>query len=225
MVLIDDSGDHLWFSGLSCGWGETADAAMTVLNAAAFDIPAGRAVGEQRESPLSGYDEMHFVDRRLISGRPLEQPVPIDPPGRTFIRNGRLVNRMEFDKGRASAQDLSQIWVMATEQHGWLGQPIGLTLYEDRMRSEQSGHDGCQLIAGGESGRELWLQLPEPDDYDRLTAGRRREHYEGAFTEYEAVKRGIFRAVGIDLDPPDDRPLRKKLLGQHPVPPAVIHWP
>ena len=122
---------------------------------------------------------------------------------------------MEFDKGGVTATDFRDIWAMATEPHAWLGRPTSLILYDSRRRSEESGHDGCQLIATGETGRDLWLQLPEPDDYDRVAPGRQRTHYEGAYTEYQAVKQSIFRAVGIEIDPPDDRPLRHKLVGRH----------
>jgi hypothetical protein len=230
MVLIDELGDHLWLSGLACGAGEKAAKALEVLENLEFDInsaepsnPTASKVG--RQSPLAGFDEMHFVDRWLVGSRAADQPVPTAAPGKTFVRTGHLVARMEFDKGRVTANDLTKLWAMATEPYGWLGRPTALTLYDDNSRSEKSGHDGCQLIAAGESGRELWLQLPEPDEYDRLTPGRRREHYEGAFTEFQAVKREIFHGVGIDLDPPDDRPLLSRILGQHPEPPAVIHWP
>jgi hypothetical protein len=112
---------------------------------------------------------------------------------------------------------------MATARECWLGNVAELTLYDSKIRSEKSGHDGCQLIALGESGRELWLRLPEPDDYNRLS-GRRRDQYEGAFTEYRAVAQAIFRGVGLDIDPPDNRPWREKLLGQHRTPPEVIRW-
>ena len=222
MVLIDEQGDQLWLSGVSCGTGRSAAGALTVLNALGFAVP-DLAAGQ--ESPLAGRDEMHFVDQRLATFRPIDQPVPASPPGKTFVRGGRLVNRMEFDKGSANAQDLQGLWAMATEPHAWLGLPTALTLYQSKGRSDESGHDGCQLIVEGESGRELWLQLPEPDDYDRLAPGRRREHYEGAFTEYEAVKRAIFHSVGIEIDPPDGRPWRQRLLGRHPAPPEVISWP
>jgi hypothetical protein len=140
------------------------------------------------------------------------------------VRGRRLVNRMEFDKGGVTATDFRDIWAMATEPHAWLGRPTSLILYDSRRRSEESGHDGCQLIATGETGRDLWLQLPEPDDYDRLAPGRQRTRYEGAYTEYQAVKQSIFRAVGIEIDPPDDRPLRHKLVGRHRLPPDLIHW-
>jgi hypothetical protein len=47
----------------------------------------------------------------------------------------------------------------------------------------------------------------------------------GPYTEYEAVKQAIFRAVGIEIDPPDDRPLPHKLVGRHRPPPELIRWP
>ena len=39
---------------------------------------------------------------------------------------------------------------------------------------------------------------PPTENDDRLAARRQRTHYEGAHTEYEAVMRSIFRAVGSD---------------------------
>ncbi len=222
LVLIDENADQLWFSGACCGPGEGALAATTVLGELGFEVPA--AAGDDGHAPLARYDEMHYVGGELNSHRPIGQPIPGAPPGKTFVRDGRLVNRMEFNKGGVTATDLRDIWALATEPAAWLGRPISLLLYDGRRRSEESGHDGCQLIATGETGRDLWLQLPEPDDYDRLALGRQRTRYEGAYTEYEAVKRSIFRAVGIEIDPPDDRPLRHKLLGRHRPPPDLIRW-
>jgi hypothetical protein len=218
--LIDECGDQLWLNAVSCGDGETAEAAMTILNILEFAMPSSTA----GHSPLRGPDEMHFVGRRLATTRQPGQPMPAAPPGKTFVRHGRLVCRLEFDRGGVSAADLRSLWTMGTEPDCWLGRVVELTLYDSKLRAEKSGHDGCQLIAVGESGRELWLRLPEPDDYDRIS-GRRRDHYEGAFTEYQAVTQTIFRAVGVDIDPPDDRPWREKILGQHRTPPDVIHWP
>ena len=223
LVLLDAVGDQLWLSGASCGPGVGAAAAMTLLGELDFAVPVSPTDGGR--SPLTRYDEMHFVDRQLTGCRLIEEQVPEGPPGRTFIRGRRLVNRMEFDKGGVTATDLRDLWAMATEPHAWLGPPTALILYGSKRRSEECGHDGCQLIATGESGRELWLQLPEPDDYDRLAPGRQRTPYEGAFTEYEAVKQSIFRAVGIEIDPPDDRPLRHRLIGRHRTPPEVVRWP
>ncbi len=222
MVLIDRNGDQMWLGGASCGPSEKADAAVGILEGIGYAIPA--APGENT-SPLDPFDELHFVDGLLRGDRLVGDPVPAIPPGRTFVRNRRLVNRMEFDKGGVTAQDLRQLWEMAVEPDGWLGRPAGLLLYDSRRRAEESGHDGCQLIARGESGRELWLQLPEPDDFDRLAPGRRRPQFEGAVTEYDAVKRSIFREVGIDIDPPDDRSFRDRLMGRHRPPPAIIRWP
>lgn len=221
LVLIDELGDQMWFSGASCGPGETAGAASTILELLEFS--AEPATGDR--SSLAAYDEMHYRAGRLDGFRLIDHPVPGSPPGRTFIRHRRLVNRMEFDKGGVAAQDLGQIWAMAVEPHGWLGRPTGLMLYDSRRRSEESGHDGCQLVATGESGRELWLQLPEPDDFDRVAPGRERNHFEGAHTEYQSVTRSIFRAVGVDIDPPDDRSFRDRLLGRHRPPPELIRWP
>jgi hypothetical protein len=222
VVLIGAKGDHLWLSGASCGPGQGAAAATTVLAELAFHLPA--RAGEQEHSPLARYDEMHYVDGQLSGHRHIKEQIPGAAPGKTFVRGRRLVNRMEFDKGGVTATDFRDIWAMATEPHAWLGRPTSLILYDSRRRSEESGHDGCQLIATGETGRDLWLQLPEPDDYDRLAPGRQRTRYEGAYTEYQAVKQSIFRAVGIEIDPPDDRPLRHKLVGRHRLPPDLIHW-
>jgi len=221
VVLIDSTGDQLWLSGASCGPGGGAATAMTMLDELGLDVPA--AAGEDEHAPLARYDEMHYVGGRLHGHRSIRERIPGAPPGKTFVRNGRLVNRMEFDKGGVTATDLRDIWALATEPSAWLGQPTALLLYDGRRRSEESGNDGCQLIATGETDRDLWLQFPEPDDYDRLAPGRQRTRYEGAYTEYEAVKRSIFRAVGIEIDPPD-RPLRDKLIGRHRASPELIRW-
>ena len=213
LVLSDGTGDQLWLSGASCGPGDGAAAAGTVLDELGL-----------HHSPLAGYDELHYLGGQLTGHRMIGDPIPTAPPGKTFVRGGRLVNRMEFDKGGATAGDLRDIWAMATEPGAWLGQPTALLLYDGRRRSEESGHDGCQLIAAGETHRELWLQLPEPDDYDRIAPDRERNRYAGAYTEYQAVKRAIFHAVGVEIDPPDDRPLRLKLVGRHRVPPDIIRW-
>jgi hypothetical protein len=220
MVLIDEQGDQLWLNAASCHDGDRGTAAMTVLTSVDFEVPKTTS----GHSALHGYDEVHFVDRALTGTRPRGHQVPTAPPGKTFIRNGRLVCRMDFDKGGVSAGDLRRLWAMSIEPGGWLGRVGELTLYDSSARSEKSGHDGCQLLAGGESGRELWLRLPEPDEYDRLS-GRRRDPYEGAFTEYQACTRAIFAAVGVEIDPPDDRPWRDRLLGRHRPPPERIHWP
>jgi hypothetical protein len=220
-VLIDDAADQLWLSGLSCGDGKCATAAVAVLGELGFVIPDSPI---RRRAPLADYAEMHFLNQRLIASRPLDQPVPVTPPGRTFVSGRRLVCRMEFDKGRTTPDDLRSLWRLATEPHGWLGRPVALTLYDRTSESQSSGYAGCQLIAVGESGRELWLQLPEPDNFDRV-APDRIAPYAGAFTEYQAVKEQIFRAVGVDIDPPHNRSWRQRVLGQHPMPPAVLHWP
>jgi hypothetical protein len=220
MVLIDDFGDQLWLNAAGCGTDDMAKAAITVLKSLEFAMPTVELSG----SPFAGCDEMHFVEHRLATTRPSGQHIPVAPSGKTFVRRGRLACRMDFDKGGVSAGDLRELWAMAIEPGGWLAGVTELILYDGRVQSEKSGYDGCQLIAGGESGRELWLRLPEPDDYDRLS-GRRREVYEGAFTEYRAVAQAIFAAVGVDIDPPDDRPWRERILGRHRTPPEVIHWP
>ena len=44
---------------------------------------------------------------------------------------------------------------------------------------------------------------PPTENDDRLAPRRQRAHYEGAYTEYEAVMQSIFRAVG------SDRPARR----------------
>jgi hypothetical protein len=219
-VLIDECGDQLWLNAVSCGDGDSAAAASTLLNTLDFVVPAGSS----DVSALHGCDEMHFVDRKMAGTRLFGEPTPVPPPGKTFVHGGRLICRMEFDKGGVSAADLRKLWTMATEPDCWLGRIAELTCYDSRIRSEKAGHDGCQLIAVGESERELWLRLPEPDDYDRLS-GRRRDQYEGSYTEYQAVVQAIFYDVGIDIDPPDDRPWRERILGQHRPPPEVIHWP
>lgn len=223
MVVIDRNGDQMWFSGASCGPGVKAEAAARILAEIGWAIP--RAASDENTSPLAPFDEMHFVDGHLQGDRPIGLPAPAAPPGRTFVRARRLVNRMEFDKGGVTAQDLRQLWGMAVEPDGWLGRPADLLLYDSRRRAEESGHDGCQLIARGESGREWWLQLPEPDDFDRIAPGRRRPHFEGAVTEYDSVKQSIFREVGVEIEPPDDRSLRDRLMGRHRPPPQIIRWP
>lgn len=221
MVLIDATGDQLWLSGARCGPGAAANAAAAVLEMLGFDLPAT----PREDVSLAAYDEMHYVAGHVSGLRYIGERVPAAPPGKTFVRGRRLVNRMEFDKGGVTATDLRDIWAMATEPHGWLGRPTSLLLYDSKRRSEASGHDACQLIATGETGRDLWLQLPEPDEYDRVAPGRERTHYEGAYTEYEAVKKSIFRKVGVEIDPPDDRPFRHKLVGRHRLPPEQIRWP
>ena len=225
MVLVDQVGDQMWLSGASCGpgQGETTDAAAAVLAQVGFQLPPPST--SNRQSRPASCDEMYFLDGHLTHFRLVGDPAPGNPPGRTFVRRGRLIARMEFDKGGVTAEDLRQLWSMAVESYGWLGRPTGLLLYDSRRRAEESGHDGCQLVATGESGRELWLQLPEPDEFDRITPGRQRHQFEGAITEYDSVVRSIFRQVGIDIDPPDDRPLRDKLLGRHRVPPVLHRWP
>ena len=60
VVLIGAKGDHLWLSGASCGPGQGAAAAKTVLAELAFHLPA--RAGEDEHSPLARYDEMHYVD-------------------------------------------------------------------------------------------------------------------------------------------------------------------
>ncbi len=251
MVLIDEGGDQLWLSGASCGTGRSASIAGAVLaelglaaavesvteRASSTDAASAVAAARPAEpqvpaaavtSPaelLAPFDELHLVDGNVVGHRLVGAPVPPPPPGRTFIRRHRLVTRMEFDKGGITATDLRSLWALSTEPHGWLGAPTSLTLYETRRRSEESGHDGCQLVAVGASGRELWLQFPEPDEFDRVAPGRRRQRYEGSYSEWEAAPQWIFRSVGANINSSDDRSLRDRLLGRHPVPPAVLHWP
>lgn len=223
MVLIDGKGDQLWLSGVGCGQaGAPMDGALTVVTEA-FPALSGDAAAFL--DSIDRYDEMHVVDGVLQSSRLLTEPPPVAPPGKTFIRDGRLVCRLEYDKAGTTPLDLRSLWARATEPNAWLGRPASLTLYDDRARSEGAGHEGCQLVAVGESGRELWLQFPEPDTYERLSPGAARVSYSGAYTEYEAVKAEIFHGVGASIDPPDDRPWRDRILLKYRVPPAVISWP
>ena len=48
---------------------------------------------------------------------------------------------------------------------------------------------------------------PPTENDDRLAPRRQRAHYEGAYTEYEAVMQSIFRAVG------SDRPAGRSAIG------------
>ena len=221
MVLIDNQGDQLWLSGVGCGeQGARTDGAMTVLTAVWPDLRQHPTLAD-----LHSAAEMQVLEGIVVSSRLLTDPAPVAPPGKTFVHAGRFACRMEYDKEETSPQDLRELWAQATETHGWLGRPTSLTLYDNRAHSELAGHEGCHLIATGESGRELWLQFPEPDTFDRLSPGAARVRYTGAFTEYESIKASIFRAVGLDIDPPDDRPWRDRILGRHRVQPAVVHWP
>ncbi len=220
-VLIDDRGDQLWLDGVACGPdAERAPAAATVLREAGFELPATAADAR----PLAEYDEMHFRDGRLATSRAAGAAVPVSPAGRTMVLNGRLVNRMEFDGGPTTAADLWSLWTRATESGAWLGRPTSLILYDSRLRSEDAGHTGCQLIAAGETGRELWLVLPEPDDYERLSNLPRRQ-YQGSYVEYQGVVRNILRSVDSRIDHEAARTWWQRLLGQHELPPAVIRWP
>ena len=220
MVLIDDSGDQIWLSGASCRPGGAAAAReiMTRLGVIVDILDGGDGFIER-------CDEIHIADGQVRGVRMLSDPVPSTPPGSTFVRGDRLVNRMEFDKGGVSATDLRLLWALATEQRAWLGQPTGLMLYDSKRRALDSGYDGCQLIATGESGRQLWMQLPEPDEYNRVSPGRTRNTYDGAITEYESAVRWIFRGVGTELPSAADRSLRDKVIGRHRQEPAVVCWP
>ena len=220
MVLIDDAGDQIWLSGASCRPGGVAAAReiMTRLDVDLDILDGGGGFVER-------CDEIHIADGQVRGVRMIVDPVPSTPPGRTFILDDRLVSRMEFDKGGVGATDLSRLWAMATEPRAWLGRPIALTLYDSQRRALDSGYDGCQLIAIGESGRELWMQLPEPDEYGRVSPGRLRNTFDGSITEYESAVRWIFRGVGVELPSAADRSLRDKLIGVHREDPAVVCWP
>jgi hypothetical protein len=222
-VLIDTHGDQLWLDGIACGGAnERVRAAVTVLRRSGF-VGQG-PLSSEFSSAVSDCDELHLVGDRILHRRPLSEPPPISPPGKTFVAAGRLVNRLEFDKGGVTAVDLWDCWQRATEPYGWLGRPIELIRYDNRRRSEQSGHAGCQLIAIGDSGRELWLQLPEPDTYDRLSNGQ-RNRYEGAYSEYELIERDIFRSVGATVESNEDRPWWWRVTGRHAPAPEIIRWP
>lgn len=212
-VLLDARGDQLWLSGVACGGrGAPVEAARRLLDALSWTAP-----------DLAGPDEMLFVDGDLVQSRPLSAPRPQVAPGKTFVRDGRLACRMEFDTPATTPDDLQEIWALSIGPSGWLGRPRALTLYADRARSQQAGHEGCQLIARGATGRELWLQLPEPDTYERL-AFTPRAGYAGAFTQYEAFKVAVFRSVGVDLTA-TGRTWRDVLRGHHPEPAPIISWP
>ncbi|MEO5833920.1 MAG: hypothetical protein ABIR83_11190 [Nakamurella sp.] len=220
-MLIDDRGDQLWLSGVACGDEyERTEGALTVLQAAGFVPPPV----EHPRRPLAGYDEMHFREGRLVAARPTGEAVPMSPSGRTAVINGRLVNRLDFDGDTTTPADIWALWLLATEADGWLGHPVSLVLYDSRATSELAHHTGCQLIATGSTGRELWLVLPEADQYDSLSPFPRR-HYQGSYVEYSQVVSDIFRYVGADIVPPDRRPRWRRLLGQYDAPPSVIRWP
>lgn len=212
-VLIDNRGDQLWLSGISCGnRGEHTDTARRLLTTLNVVVPA-----------LVDYDELHFRNGQLVGTRLLADTRPSAPPGKTFVHNGRIACRMEFDSPGTTPDDLRVIWELSTQPHGWLGQPTSLTLYDSRSRSQSAGHEGCHLIATGETGRELWLQLPEADTYDRL-AFNPRTGYTGSFTEYEFIKAAIFRSVGVDITVAE-RSWRDVIFGRHPEPAEIVSWP
>jgi len=220
MVLIDDAGDQIWLSGASCRPGGEA-AAKEIMTRLDVDLD----ILNGGEGFVERCDEIHIADGQVRGVRMLLDPVPSTPPGSTFSRGDRLVSRMEFDKGGVGAADLRRLWAMATEPRAWLGKPTGLMLYDSKRRALDAGYDGCQLIATGESGRELWMQLPEPDEYGRLSPGRTRNTYDGAITEYESAVRWIFSGVGVELPTAADRSFRDKLIGTHREEPAVVCWP
>lgn len=216
MVLIDENDDQLWLDGVGCGHRDRCADARDLVRAAGFD-PA-------ESSPLADYDELHFRRGRLVGSRRVADPVPVAPPGRTAVIDGRLVNRLEFDGAETTPDDLRALWERATEPGGWLGDPVRMTLFDSRSTSERAGRTGCQLVVGGASGRDLWLLLPEPDTYESLSPFR-RTHFPGSHLEYRMVVRDIFRSVGVDIDGPEQRSWRQRLTGQHPGEPAVISWP
>jgi len=212
MVLLDDIGTQVWLSGASCR-PEGLPAARRIAQRLGLD----RAIDDS----FGRFDEVHLVDGDVHRMRTLERPAPVSPPGQTFLRGGRVVNRMDFDTNRVDANDLLRLWALATEPRAWLGHPTGLLRYDDRRHSQDSGHDGCQLIVSGETGRELWLQLPEPDDQDRMSG--RRDRYQAAVIGYELVTNLIVRSVGGHLPSGDGRRGRPATSGHRR--PAVRRWP
>jgi hypothetical protein len=216
MVLIDDHGDQLWLDGVGCGSMDRCAGSREIVRAAGFD--AAESV------PFADFDELEFSNGQLAGSRLLTEPAPVSPPGKTAVIDGRLVNRLEFDGAGTTPDDLRALWNRATEPGGWLGDPVRLTLFDSRSTSEGAGRTGCQLVVGGASGRDLWLLLPDPDTYESLSPFGRRQ-FPGSHLEYRLVVRDIFRTVGVDIDGPEQRSWRQRLLGQHPGEPAVLSWP
>lgn len=126
MVLIDERGDHQWFSGASCMPGDAGAAAGRILielgipdvTVSGPTAPASSINPQSTFDPLSSLDELHIVDGQLVSRRLVGEPVPSSPPGRTFIRGGRIVTRMEFDKGGVTATDLRELWALPRNRTG-----------------------------------------------------------------------------------------------------------
>ena len=145
----------------SCGPGEGAAAATTVL---ANSAPRSRHRGPG-SSPLALYDEMHYVGGQLGDHRHIQTQIPEAPPGKTFVRGGRLVNRMEFDKGGVTATDLRDIWAMATEPDAWLGRPnVPAALRQPaavrgirprRLPADRNRRDGPRTVAAVTRTRRL----------------------------------------------------------------------
>jgi hypothetical protein len=94
-VLIDECGDQLWLNAVSCGDGDSAAAASTLLNTLDFVVPAGSF----DVSALHGCEEMHFVDRKMAGTRLFGEPTPVPPPGKTFVHGGRPAETLDNGDG------------------------------------------------------------------------------------------------------------------------------
>ena len=124
-VLIDARGDQLWLDGISCGGaGERVRGAIRVLRTLGF-------AGSEGDDPeltatVAASDELAFLGDRIVTSRSLSEPPPVSPPGKTYVSDGRLVNRLEFDKGanplnsrlkdtiaRSSTRDSRNPWTLA----------------------------------------------------------------------------------------------------------------
>ena len=118
MVLIDDTDNQIWLSGPSTQPSGIATARELVQR---LGLPVDGVAGE---GVVDGCEEIHAVDGTVVGVRTAENGNPRTPPGQTFIRGNRLVNRMEFDKGGAGAVDLRQRgqWRLNREP-GWASPP------------------------------------------------------------------------------------------------------
>ena len=220
MVLIDDQGDQLWLSGVGCGGqGARTDGAMTVLTAVWPDLRQNPTLAD-----LHSADEMHVLEGILVSSRLLTDPAPVAPPGKTFVRDGRLACRMEYDKEEPPHRTSALCGPRRRSRTaGWAGRRRSRCMTTGR--SPKGGTRGLPARRHRRIRAGTLAAVPGAGHLRAAFPGRRPGELRGRFTEYESVKASIFRAVGVEIDPPDDRPWRDRILLRHQVPPAVIHWP
>ncbi len=209
LVLIDRFGDQLWISGLKLREPSGQRIALAVLDEAGFEIDHHCLA-------------RHYVDRRAVPGEAdWADRTPFQLAGETAVYARRSVKLLRVDSDQ-TGRDVLRWWNTARGPNSWLGTAEHLALYGSSAISRARHYYGFHLVALGSTGRQAWIQFPEPV-IDTAPRRRRRAIRDGYWWVDEAIEQ-IFGSVGKVLQLRDQRRALARLVPPEPRP-SVIYWP